>query len=369
MVSSGSRIYIHTPRWFLRPRNTDWVYTRFRLRRISEFVPECRFVVSQSIATMAWFNFNYAHRVARRKIGRPIESAAPVIVDLREFRRSGCDAVFCHDDFPRNTEGIPVIWQNSVLDPEMTLAYGGSEAALARSKDEKGEGFRRAAVVQVSSEAERARLGGWFPEVADRFVAIPFFLPDVAAIPLEKLEEKLARGGQLRCLFVGHEARRKGLARVYDALMHMPGEARAQLQMTVVSTQADGAIPAPSLPNLHVVPGLPHDRVLELMRDSDVFVMPSHFESYGLAYLEAMAQGTIPIVSNWEVQREIVDYGKAGVVTSGEPADLARWLVRLREDAQYRTELARAARHRFETHYAPQVVARKFASMAARFSQ
>ena len=368
-MSDRSRIYIHTPRWFLRPKNTDWVYTRFRLRRISEFVPECEFVVSQSIATMVRTNFSYAYRTACRKIGKPAESAARVVVDLREFRRSGCDAVFCHDDFPRNTAEIPVIWQNSILDPEMTLAYGGSEAELVRSRDEKGDGFRRAAVVQVSSEAEKARLGCWFPEIADRFVAVPFFLPDVRAISLERLEEKLARGGPLRCLFVGHEARRKGLARIYDALTHMRGDARERLQMTVVSTQADGAIAAPSLPNLRVVPGLPHDQVLQLMRESDVLVMPSLYESYGLAYLEAMAQGTIPIVPNWEVQRELVDYGRAGVVTSGDPADLAQWLERLSEDAQFRAGLARAARQRFETEYAPQAVAGKFTAMAARFSQ
>ena len=40
--------------------------------------------------------------------------------------------------------------------------------------------------------------------------------------------------------------------------------------------------------------------------------MPSYYESFGLTYLEAMANGAIVIARNYEPQREIVNYGKCG---------------------------------------------------------
>ena len=42
---------------------------------------------------------------------------------------------------------------------------------------------------------------------------------------------------------------------------------------------------------------LPHDKVLEEMRKSDIFVLPSTNETFGMVYLEAMASGCITVCS------------------------------------------------------------------------
>ncbi|HEX7728937.1 MAG TPA: glycosyltransferase family 4 protein [Terracidiphilus sp.] len=262
-----------------------------------------------------------------------------------------------------------MVWQNSILDPEMDRARGMTDEQLAAQRAQKEPGFRKARFVQVSTEAERIRLSAWFPQLADKFVAIPFFLPDVRPLDEAELEAKLAGTGPLRCVFVGHEARRKGLARVYDAFAALPVTRRERIHLTVVSRQSDGPIETPPLPNITVHSELPFAETQQLIRQSDVFLMPSFYESFGLVFVEAMAQGTIPIAPNWEVQREIVDEGRAGILTSGDPQDLVQHLEQLCTDRALRIALARNAWRRFHSHFAPQIVARKYCELFHRAAQ
>ncbi|HET7104889.1 MAG TPA: glycosyltransferase family 4 protein [Terracidiphilus sp.] len=366
MAKEHIKVYIQTPSWFIRPRNTDWRYTRFNIPRLSNFIPECEFHLSRSRAVALDANARYLKGILRHRLHIPFKPDAASHLDRQEFLCSGCDLVYCHDSFPGNADSIPIVWQNSILDPEMKRARGDSEEDIGRESATKKLCFAMAARVQVSTEAECVRLSRWFPELADKFVAVPFFLPDVRPIAEDDASKKFAPKDGLRCLFVGHEARRKGLARVYAAFSCLPPRIQRRLHLTVVSAQTDGKIEAPSLPNLRVCGALPSPRVQDLLRESDVLLMPSFFESYGIIFLEAMSQAAIPVVPDWEVQREIVDYGAAGIVTSGDPLEIARKLEELLDDGNLRIALATNARKRFETSYAPEVVAEKFRSLFHR---
>lgn len=55
---------------------------------------------------------------------------------------------------------------------------------------------------------------------------------------------------------------------------------------------------------------LPHNQVLEKMYDSDIFILPSVGETFGMVYLEAMSQGCITICTK--------DDGIAGIIKNGE---------------------------------------------------
>ena len=55
---------------------------------------------------------------------------------------------------------------------------------------------------------------------------------------------------------------------------------------------------------------LNNDKVLEKMRKSDIFILPSVNETFGMVYLEAMAQGCITICTK--------DDGIAGIIKNGE---------------------------------------------------
>lgn len=359
-------IYIQSPKWFVRPRNTDWRYMTKVMPRVVEFVGGCRFHSAQSLATTFYANKHYIGARIGHILGINGNPHEGSYLDIDEFRRSGSNVVLCHDNFPRNADSIPVVWQNSILDPEMVRARGYSQDILETEIQEKGKSFRAAAGIQVSTEAERVRLGALFPDIVQKFFAIPFFIPDAKAIESDLLSQKIDRQGSLRCLFVGHEARRKGLDRVYAAFQRLSPRIQGRVALTVVSDQVDGKVRAPSLSNVKVFGRLSNQQVQQIMRESDVYVMPSYFESYGIVYLEAMAQGTIPIVPNWEVQREIVDYGKAGIVTTGDPNELASIIESLCDDPELRPRLALNVRQRFEERFAPGIVARQYSDLFHR---
>lgn len=81
---------------------------------------------------------------------------------------------------------------------------------------------------------------------------------------------------------------------------------------------------------------------IRVMRDADVFVMVSKNETFGLVYIEAMAQGCIPIGSRNEGIDGVIKHGENGLLVSpDDEKQLAEELVAIFEmDAERRKELA-----------------------------
>ena len=97
-----------------------------------------------------------------------------------------------------------------------------------------------------------------------------------------------------------------------------------------------------------------HDRVVflgnqecieELLPLADLFLLPSHHESFGLVALEAMACGTVAIVTSVGGTREVVDDGISGFAR--DPADVAAWTraaLDILTDPAWRARMQLAAR-------------------------
>lgn len=366
-AAEKSAIFINVARWFIRPQNTDWQYPRWMVPRLGEVLTDFRFYPCQSLLYALKVNFRYCAGFAARTLGQQMHYDGMCVLNRADLERSGCCVVYSHGDLPVNADRLPVVLRQTILDPAMCFAGGVSQTEFEGQVAQKGRIFARAAAVLVSTEAEAKRIEGYFPGMAGRFGYVPFYLPDVAAVSDEFLEKKTARPcEELRCLFVGRQARRKGLPSIYGALRSMGPSTARRIHLKVVSDFVDGAVPSADLDQVEVLGPLPHPRVMELMRESDVLIMPSRFEGFGIVFVEAMACGTIPMVPNWEIQRELVDYGNAGVVTDRTEADIASALVRLLGDRDYRISLARTAHRRFLTRYAGDVVAQRYRDVFRR---
>jgi glycosyltransferase involved in cell wall biosynthesis len=92
--------------------------------------------------------------------------------------------------------------------------------------------------------------------------------------------------------------------------------------------------------------------VAEVLQGSDVFLLPSETESFGLGALEAMACGGPVVASNVGGLPEVVLDGETGFLAPvGNPDEMAKQVRRLLTDENLHARMSRAARSRAETHF------------------
>lgn len=95
---------------------------------------------------------------------------------------------------------------------------------------------------------------------------------------------------------------------------------------------------------------LPDNEVDHWLQTADVFVAPSHYESFGLIFLEAMRWGTPVIGTTAGGIPEVVEHDKSGLlVQPGNSDELARALLTLLRNEGLRRQLGQAGRLRAET--------------------
>ena len=150
----------------------------------------------------------------------------------------------------------------------------------------------------------------------------------------------------MRILFVGGDFDRKGgalLLRAFDAL----GPDAAELRIVTRSS-------VPRQPGVRVFNGLsPGDPQLrELYRSSDVFVLPSGSETFGIAAVEAAAAG-LPVVATrvGGLGDLVVDEETGFTMAAGDADGLTTILRRFLDDPQLRRTMGRAARRRAELEF------------------
>jgi glycosyltransferase involved in cell wall biosynthesis len=95
------------------------------------------------------------------------------------------------------------------------------------------------------------------------------------------------------------------------------------------------------------------------LADSDVFVLPSYSENFGIAVAEAMAAGLAVVVSNQVGIHRDIQQAQAGIVVPCDVASLAGALVQLLDDAGLRRWMGDNGRSLVRRHYSSQAVTHK----------
>ena len=89
------------------------------------------------------------------------------------------------------------------------------------------------------------------------------------------------------------------------------------------------------------------DQPEEFIAQSDIFVLPSLFEGFGLVLLEAAAAGIPAIAANNTAMAEVVVDGESGLLfATGDSRDLAEKIEMVARDVWLRRDLAEGARSR-----------------------
>ena len=89
--------------------------------------------------------------------------------------------------------------------------------------------------------------------------------------------------------------------------------------------------------------------VLKQLQESDAFVLPSDFETFGVAYIEALACGLPVIGTHNGGADEIINDGCGYLVDTGDDTQLAEAMLRLYREYQYydKVRLANDCQARF----------------------
>jgi glycosyltransferase involved in cell wall biosynthesis len=163
-------------------------------------------------------------------------------------------------------------------------------------------------------------------------------------------EEKLRPAGGVRFLYVGRLAPEKDLPALLKAFSRIAidyPDARLRLVgsgplLSELAKQADQEGVGDKIQFAGI---LSREEAREAMRESDVFVLPSRFESMSYTLLEAMACGLACIATDVGGNGELLASGKAGILVSARSALALESAMRSVAASQpLRDRLGRAAR-------------------------
>jgi glycosyltransferase involved in cell wall biosynthesis len=156
-------------------------------------------------------------------------------------------------------------------------------------------------------------------------------------------------GDKLRILFVGNWLARKGTRTLSQAaaILHRAGH-EFEWILAGVGRSRENVLaewPGELAAATKVIPQFPAGEENKLLRDSDIFVLPSYFEGQPLALLQAMAAGRCCITTECCGQRDLITHRRNGLLHApGDTEALVALIAETASDSQLRATLGESAR-------------------------
>jgi len=243
--------------------------------------------------------------------------------------------------------------------------------------------IRSADRIVAANVVERAHLGLYYGADPRRVAVIPCGVDTELFAPRDRQAARRALGldGRPVVLYVGRIAPIKGLGTLLDAVARLRAGGR-DLRLLVIGGEADepadgheASLRARALrlglgEAARFLGAQPQDVLPAYYAAADVTVLPSHYESFGMVALEAMACGSPVIASRVGGLTTTVHDGVTGfLVPEGDVAALAERIAALLADPDLawrvgREGVRRAAQHRWPC--VAEAVCREYATLEAR---
>ena len=254
--------------------------------------------------------------------------------------------------------GLPHVLTFHTLSLIKMQSRVGETEPLARQATER-ELVASAGRIVAFSPHERDALVRLYGADSEKIILAPCGVDLSLFRPLdqEMSRRRLGLNGEKVVLFVGRVEPLKGLDLLLQTAVHM--EARENLKVLVVGGIEDGD---PEVSRLqHAARELGVDQVFEFVgrvdqdqlplyySAADVCVMPSFYESFGMAALEAMACGTPVVASRVGGLSTVIHHGHTGFLKSWRcPEAFASSLDMIISNEDLQASMGRAARGRAE---------------------
>jgi len=177
-----------------------------------------------------------------------------------------------------------------------------------------------------------------------------FKLSPTYSLPEERRKSK-PENASIRLLFVGTLYERKGLEYLIEALALLKATnwtislaGSANMESPYVKNIMNMLNEHPNKNKIRILGRVGADKLESLYRSSDIFVLPSLYEGFGLVALEALGYGLPIVASDVGGIPEIVENGRSGLlVPASDSKALAAALDRLIIDRNLRNLFARNA--------------------------
>jgi len=149
-----------------------------------------------------------------------------------------------------------------------------------------------------------------------------FVAPSGVDVPLQTNKKQREI---LRVLTCANYKKSKNIEKVLMALKGLEG-----FELTVIGAKTDTSKLRKLNPDAVFRGWLPKEKVLEQMRNSDIFILPSTGETFGMVYLEAMASGCITVCKKDDGVDGIIQNNVNGFTVLPEIDDIRRVLTTIK---------------------------------------
>ncbi len=172
------------------------------------------------------------------------------------------------------------------------------------------------------------------------------------------IQRRALQPSPLKIVFIGNLIPRKGLHTLLQALYGLPDQ---MVELSIIGSPSIDDRYARKMRKLVSELGLTQmvnflgmasdDRMTEILTQSQLLVVPSSYEGFGIVYLEGMSFGLPAIGTNSGGAAEIITHGVDGfLIQPGDVTSLQTHLVDLAHNRQKLAAMGVFARQRFETH-------------------
>lgn len=280
------------------------------------------------------------------------------LIPFYYLKQQKVDAVFAHEFFPCNlsSKKIPIIYDTRMPTDDCVRAYLGSDdIGNARSKELRLKKFcsERSTLISLTSPGDAMRFKEKFPHLSNKVRCVPWYVPNLEPVEYSCVEKKFTQLNPLRILFVGNDAKRKGLSNLLMALSKIEDYCfENKVQLDVVTNFRDGVVKVNIPKFVTVRSNISHENVKQLMKSSHVFIFPTLGDTYGHVIHEAMAAGCVVACSDREPQNWFIDYGKAGITFNPtSPESIINAIKYIVENLSTLRKIALTGYERFKTVY------------------
>jgi len=180
--------------------------------------------------------------------------------------------------------------------------------------------LRNAKAIACRSYVIEEKLLKLYPEFVDKTFVAPSGINEHIII-----ERPSPFFHPIKVLTAAQLKRRKNIDKVIKALKNLE-----DFELTVIGDGKERTRLEKIDKNVEFTGWLEKEKVLEKMRESDIFILPSEGETFGMVYLEAMASGCITICTEYDAIDGIIKNGQNGFTTIPVSSEIRKLLLKIK---------------------------------------